>query len=285
MGESDVRGVADEGQAREFTKAVLRDVQALEMLLERGLIETGKRRFGVEQEMFLVDERGAPAPVAEQVLSRIDDDRFTTELARFNLEANLPPGLLEGDFLDTIHEQVSDAVGVADETARSLGARILLIGILPTLRVSHLTVDNMSPVPRYLELNRSALRLKGGREFTIFIRGLEVFEESFDNLMAEAANTSLQLHYQVEPATFARDYNTAQLISARCSRRRRTHRCFAAGDSGTRRGSRCSSGPSTLVRRSRPPADRSRVFPSAMTGCGDPCWICIGRTSRGTGSC
>ncbi len=213
MGELDVRGVADEGQARQFTRAVLRDLQALELLLERGLVESGRRRYGVEQEMFLVDDRGAPAPVAEQVLSRIDDPRFTTELARFNLEANLPPGELEGDFLERMHKQLSNAVRVADDTARSLGARILLIGILPTLRVSHLTIDNMSPVPRYLELNRSALRLKGGRSFTIFIRGLEVFEESFDNVMAEAANTSLQLHYQVEPENFAREYNAAQLIS------------------------------------------------------------------------
>ena len=49
------------------------------------------RRVGVEQEMYIIDAHGYPAPVADRVLSELNDEQFCTELARYNLEANLPP--------------------------------------------------------------------------------------------------------------------------------------------------------------------------------------------------
>ena len=53
----------DEGSVRVFTKALLKDLQALERMLDEGLIESGVRRFGCEQEMFLVNEAWRAAPV------------------------------------------------------------------------------------------------------------------------------------------------------------------------------------------------------------------------------
>jgi len=46
--------------------------------------------------MFLVDSDLGPAPVAEEVLSSVNDGRFVAEIARFNLEANLTPHVLGG---------------------------------------------------------------------------------------------------------------------------------------------------------------------------------------------
>ena len=55
-------------------------------------IETGVRRMGAEQEMFLVDQHLRPAPIATwSFWHGLDDRRLTTEIARFNLEANLTP--------------------------------------------------------------------------------------------------------------------------------------------------------------------------------------------------
>lgn len=46
-------------------RALLDDVQALETMLEEGMIEEGVRRIGAEQEMFLVDHTWEePAPSA-----------------------------------------------------------------------------------------------------------------------------------------------------------------------------------------------------------------------------
>ena len=102
-------------------------------MLDLGLIESGVRRIGVEQELFLVDESGAPAPVAMKVLRRLDDPRFVTELALFNLEINLSPLLLEGSCFSTMEAELGALLARAREAALASRAEIVLAGILPTL--------------------------------------------------------------------------------------------------------------------------------------------------------
>lgn len=183
-------------------------------MLERGMIETGARRVGAEQEMALVDASGRPAAVATDVLAHVDDARFTPELALFNLEANLPPMRLGGTFLRQLEDGLLDVVQRAEAAAAEAEARVLLTGILPTLRRDDLGLHNMTPLPRYRRLNDALLSLGDGKGFPIFIRGVDEVELRPDSVMFESANTSFQLHLQVEPGDFARLYNLAQLITA-----------------------------------------------------------------------
>src|SRR5262249_14397717 len=90
---------------------------------------------------------------------------------------------------------------------------VLLTGILPTIRQSDLTLDNLAPIPRYHELNRAMSRLRGGA-FNIHIKGLDELHTTHDNVMFEACCCSFQGHLQVGPEEFARLYNLAQAISA-----------------------------------------------------------------------
>jgi CBS domain-containing protein/gamma-glutamyl:cysteine ligase YbdK (ATP-grasp superfamily) len=213
MGEHAVSDRLDEAQSRAFMKALLADVRALEVMLERGMFETGRRRVGAEQEMFLVDADGRPAPVACEVLEGLEERRLTTELARFNLEANIDPRRLEGKALSEIEDEVRALVRVADEGARRHSARVLLAGILPTLRRGDLTLENMTPIPRYRALNDTLMRLRGG-DVNIAIKGIDELNLSHDNVMFEACNTSFQVHFQVAPDEFAKLYNVAQLVTA-----------------------------------------------------------------------
>ncbi len=41
---------------RSFMRSLLRDVQALDQMLSSNMIESGRRRIGCGQEMFLVDQ-------------------------------------------------------------------------------------------------------------------------------------------------------------------------------------------------------------------------------------
>ena len=84
MGDQDVRQESHNNELRLFLKHLLRDVQALEHMFDEGLFEGGVRRIGAEQEMFLVDGAWRPAPVATEVLAKLDDHRFTPELCRFH---------------------------------------------------------------------------------------------------------------------------------------------------------------------------------------------------------
>src|SRR5215212_714028 len=105
MGEHNIEQEQDELKLRAYLKALLNDLRALEQMLNSGLVESGVRRIGAEQEMFLIDQNLRPAPVAEEVLKIVNDPRLTTEIARFNLEANLTPQDLNGHCFRQMEEE------------------------------------------------------------------------------------------------------------------------------------------------------------------------------------
>ncbi len=213
MGEHKVNE-ADDAELRAFMRAILADVHALEQVIERGMIETGVRRIGAEQEMFLVDETLSIAPVATEVLETANDPRLTTELAKFNLEANLSPQEFGGKCLSNLEAEINEVLAVARKAAAAHNAKIVLTGILPTLRKPDLTMDNMTPLPRYFALNRAMHRMRGGQDFHVLIKGKDELELLHDNVMLEAANTSFQVHFQVDAREFPRLYNVAQVVTA-----------------------------------------------------------------------
>lgn len=213
MGEHNVNSDLDQQKLHTFMKALLEDLRALEYLLDHDLIESGVRRIGAEQEMFLVDKNLRPAPLAVEVLQHANDPRLTTEIARFNLEANLTPLDLNGRCFSTLEAEVHEVLQRARDSATHFGADVLLAGILPTLRKSDLTLANLTPCSRYQQLNDSVIKLRGG-PFNIHIKGLDELNLTHDNIMMESCNTSFQIHFQVGPKEFAPLYNLAQAITA-----------------------------------------------------------------------
>jgi len=213
MGEHQVEQHVDEKKAHAFMKALLEDLRALAFMLEDGRVESGIKRIGAEQEMFLIDRYLRPAPVSLAVLEQANDSRLTTEIARFNLEANLTPLELIGNCFTRMEEELSEVVGIARAGAATQSADILLSGILPTLQKSDLTLDNLTPVVRYHELNQGVIRMRGG-PLSIHIKGLDELQLAHDNIMMESCNTSFQVHFQSNAKDFANHYNVAQAITA-----------------------------------------------------------------------
>ncbi len=213
MGEHNVQQYVDEQKSQAFIKALLEDLSALAWMMENGCIESGVRRIGAEQEMFLLDRHLRPAPVSVEVLKRANDARLTTEIARFNLEANLTPLTLENNCFSRIEQELLELIDLARVSAATQGADILLAGILPTLRKSDLTLDNLTPVARYHELDRGVIRLRGG-PLSIHIKGLDELHLTHDNIMMESCNTSFQVHFQSNAKEFTNHYNVAQAITA-----------------------------------------------------------------------
>lgn len=213
MGEHNVEQQADEKKAQAFMKALLEDLRALAFMLQDGRIESGVMRIGAEQEMFLIDRYLRPAPVSLEVLKHVNDPRLTTEIARFNLEANLSPLNLENNCFSRMEEELSEVIELARHSAASQNADVLLSGILPTLQKSDLTLDNLTPVARYHELDRGVIRMRGG-PLSIHIKGLDELQLTHDNIMMESCNTSFQVHFQSNAEEFANHYNVAQAITA-----------------------------------------------------------------------
>ena len=213
MGEHDVDQQFDEKTSQAFMKALLEDLRALEYMIATGGFETGVARIGAEQEMFLVDRNMRPAPISLEVLDHAKDSRLTTEIARFNLEANLTPLSLTGRCFQQMEKELNELLSLVRKSAETFGADVLLSGILPTLQKSDLTLENLAPIPRYSQLNEGVMRLRGG-PFSIHIKGLDELQISHDNVMMESCNTSFQVHFQTSPAEFASHYNMAQAITA-----------------------------------------------------------------------
>ena len=213
MGEHKIQTNIDERKAQVFMKAMLEDLRALAFMLQDGRVESGVTRIGAEQEMFLIDRYLRPAPVSLEVLEHASDPRLTTEIARFNLEANLTPLELKNDCFSRMERELTELIELARAGAASQNADVLLSGILPTLQKSDLTLDNLTPVVRYHELDRAVIRLRGG-PLSIHIKGLDELHLTHDNIMMESCNTSFQIHFQSTAHDFANDYNAAQAITA-----------------------------------------------------------------------
>ena len=212
MGEQNVKLNDDETTHQAFMKSLITEVHALEKMLDGGLIESGVRRIGAEQEMFLIDKAHKPALKAMEILDVIDDERFTHELGLFNLEANLAPHRLGANCLSLMEAEAQEIYKKARATAERFDCDIALVGILPTLTKDNLGLESMVPTPRYYALN-DAIRALRGDEFEFTINGIDQLAVKHDNVMLEACNTSFQVHFQVSPENFAKNYNIAQAIT------------------------------------------------------------------------
>src|ERR1051325_5198975 len=213
MGQHQSEQQSDEAKFQAFMSAVLDDLRALRYMIEHDGFESGVHRVGAEQEMFLVDRNLRPAPLAVELLNGFEEARQTTEIAGFNLEANLTPRVITGRCFSEMERELNELLAKTRQRAAQFDADVLLAGILPTLRLSDLTLDNLTPLPRYHELNRAVTKLRGG-PFSIHIKGLDELQIEHDNLMMESCNTSFQIHFQVDPKEFTVAYNTAQAITA-----------------------------------------------------------------------
>ncbi len=249
--------MGEEVDAQEFSRAdrtrhrekVRRCLDVFARMLREARFDPERRSFGLEIELNLTDEQGDPAMLNAQALEAIADPDFQTELGRFNLEINVPPRLLEEGAFAALEDEVRRDLNHAEERARTVGAHMMLIGILPTVGEQHLTRDSFSDNPRYELLNEQIFAARG-EDLEISINGVERLSTFADTIAPEAACTSVQLHQQVEPEAFAGFWNAAQAIAGPQVAVAANSPSSSASCSGRRRASRCSSRPPTPARRS-----------------------------------
>ena len=216
MGEQKVSLVADQQSMQRFVKNLLKDVQALEFMLQEGWFETDPIRIGAEQEMFLVNSRTfRPATNAMEALELMKDYPWVeTELARFNLETNLTPHEFKGDCLRKLEEENQEKLQKIGEKLKKLDTNLLLTGILPTLQKFDLERKNLTPKKRYYALIDAINSQLIGQAFELRLMGIDEIQVKHDSPLLEACNTSFQVHLQVNPQEFVPMYNIAQALTA-----------------------------------------------------------------------
>ncbi|MGW7351499.1 glutamate--cysteine ligase [Streptomyces sp. Z26] len=186
-------------------------LEGLERLLREQRFDRPRGLMGLEIELNLADAGGLPRMRNAEVLERIGSRDFQTELGQFNLEVNIVPHQLTGRVFDQLAEELRTGLAYADRQAREVDARIVMIGILPTLTGEDLVSANLSAVDRYTLLNDQIMAARG-EEVTLDIQGVEHLRYVSGSIAPEAACTSVQLHLQVTPNRFANVWNAAQAI-------------------------------------------------------------------------
>jgi hypothetical protein len=196
-----------------FAQRLGRSLEALEQLLSTPGFGVGERSIGAELEVSLIDGDARPLPINEAVLGETLDPRITVELNRFNLECNLAHTGLAGRPFDALEHEFGDALREVRRAARIHRARVVTVGILPTLEETDLQRGAMTETPRFVALSR-ALRGRRQEPFHVQIDGPEPLSIHCDSVTFEGAATSLQIHLRVDPEHFASMFNAAQLATA-----------------------------------------------------------------------
>jgi hypothetical protein len=212
--------VGDEVAARVFTgedrkryrEKVKRCLDVFARMLAEARFDADRRSIGLEIELNITEETGDPAMANQHVLEMIADPDWQTELAQFNIEINIPPRTLSDGVLSELETAVRASLNHAEAGAQKAHARLLMVGILPTLTEDLLNGSALSANPRYALLNEQIFAARG-EDLHLAIDGVERLSTYADTIAPEAACTSVQLHQLVDPGVFARHWNAAQCIA------------------------------------------------------------------------
>jgi len=205
-----------------YRAKVQRCIDALAVMLRDHPFARDEPMTGIEIELNLVDDELEPSLAGADVLRAIDGSEFQSELGRWNLELNLPPRPLPGDEWRHLEHQLLGELATAQAKAQDCGSQLAVIGILPTLEHRHLVPEALSADERYTMLNEQMLHLRG-EPIRLDIAGDDPsgrhavapqrLVADFDSIAPAAACTSMQLHLQLHPESFAGYWNAAQCVA------------------------------------------------------------------------
>ncbi|MGB0390627.1 MAG: CBS domain-containing protein [Salibacteraceae bacterium] len=212
MGTHDISVQSNLEERKRFLRHLLDDVKSLDRMVKEGLIEKNVKRIGAEQEFCLVDSQFKPSVKALDVLNSVDDEHFTSELAKYNLEINLDPLPLNKNCFSAMEKELRLLLNKADDIAEKFDNKVILTGILPSICKEQVGLDYMTPKPRYFALG-DVIKAIRGEDFELNIIGVDELILSHSNILFEACNTSFQMHLQVDPDEFVDKYNWAQMIT------------------------------------------------------------------------
>ena len=215
MGTQKVNRLEDVSDRHKFIKSLLTDVRSLEYLLDNNWIESGITRFGAEVEMVVVDrDTLKPKNIAMSVMDQMKHPKWLDgELAQFNLEFNLMPREFKGNNFSLMEKEIHSYLKKLETTLKKNNATYVLTGILPTLQKFNLDIENLTPRKRYYALMDAIKDLGLGKDVELKIFGIDNLYVKHDTPLLEAANTSFQVHLQVDAPDYVNMYNLAQALA------------------------------------------------------------------------
>ncbi|MBI1213269.1 MAG: hypothetical protein GC190_17525 [Alphaproteobacteria bacterium] len=216
MGEEIKKQTFTADDIRSFKLKLKEETKYLLSLFREERFEDKGDVFGLELEAWLLDTDFRPAPQNEAFLSKLNDPTVGHEISQFNFELNIEPEVAGPNLLSRFEQKLDYTWQKCTQLAEGMGLRALMVGIAPTLTDDMLRPEFLSDLNRYSALDRRVIELRDGRPIKLSIDGdnEERLESVHDNILLEAATTSLQVHIQTRPSESVRFYNASQIASA-----------------------------------------------------------------------
>lgn len=196
-----------------YQETLIDQLEQLKMLLHKqGSFGKTPKSIGAELELNIINNKGLPLNASEEILKKAHNPKITHELNTFNLEYNVPFCLVKNKPFETLEQRIVEQLNLLNQLAKPLGGQVVPIGILPTLKQSHLGAHSMTQRKRYTAL-KNQLKKQRSDKFKIQIDGRHPIDIEMRDITLEGANTSFQVHVTVAPDEFAQTYNAYQLIT------------------------------------------------------------------------
>lgn len=195
-----------------FQSKLYQQLEQLKDIIKQPTFGQEPLKIGAELEMYLTDKNGNVSFSNQFLLDKLNDEQFQPELNKYNLELNLSAFKQSENPFKQLHEEMKHKTAIVESIAAQSDINVVPIGILPTLAYEHLNMSNMTNIPRYHNLANHLYKQRG-KAFDININGEEPISLSCDDISAEGANTSFQVHFMLPPEKFASTFNAAQLTS------------------------------------------------------------------------
>ena len=168
--------------------------------------------IGSELEVYIIDQNGHTKPINKQLITEVGDPRLSLELNRFNLEYNLSPVSAVGHPFTLMANEMHELLDIVDHSAAIHQARIVPIGILPTLTQENISIDSITDLSRYKALSNGLQQLRG-TPFNVHINGKDPLTFKCNDISLEGANTSFQVHLRTPLKNYCNTWNALQLAT------------------------------------------------------------------------
>lgn len=197
---------------KNFQHCLYQQLEELKEVIARPSFGQTPLMIGAELEMYLTDQQGNVSFSNQLLLDELNDEQFQPELNQYNLELNLSAYLQSKQPFKSLHQEIITKQQTLNNICLQHDINPVAIGILPTLEKQHLNIEHMTNIARYHNLARHLYKQRG-QAFDVNITGDEQLTIAFDDICAEGANTSFQVHLMIPPERFTKVFNAAQLTS------------------------------------------------------------------------
>lgn len=203
-----------EHDIEKFKEKLIVETNILKSWFDQKMFITDMNKIGIELEAWLVEENMLPDPFAPEFLQLLNHPQVVPEIAKFNFEINSNPYDLKGSVFSNLEKELNDIWSQCESVASGKNKHAMLIGTLPSLRPSMLSLEFLSPQNRYSIMNERVMQMREGKPLYIRLNGKDDLYMYMDSVIVECAATSLQIHLSVNQENAKRYYNASMIASA-----------------------------------------------------------------------